>query len=111
MDERNDYNSIPMQLNKTAMQELIFELKLIEAYPMITLVLRMANDLLKKEKEQIIAARMNRMTDDELSYQTAEQYYNETYTENKTFNQNKFDPNFMHEWIINNGMRPTKEKE
>ena len=31
------------------------------------------------EKEQIIAARMNRMTDDELSYQTAEQYYNETY--------------------------------
>jgi hypothetical protein len=31
------------------------------------------------EKDQIIAARMNRMTDDELSYQTAEKYYNETY--------------------------------
>jgi hypothetical protein len=36
---------------------------------------------------------------------SAEQYYNET------FKQNKFDPNFMHEWIRNNGMRPTKEKE
>ena len=63
------------------------------------------------EKEQIIAAGMNRMTDDELSYQTSEQYYNETYAENKTFKQNKFDPNFMHEWIRNKGMRPTKEKE
>ena len=31
------------------------------------------------EKEQIIAARMDNMTDDELSYETAEQYYNETY--------------------------------
>lgn len=65
----------------------------------------------RMEKEQIIAARMNRMTDDELSYQTAEQYYNETYAENKTFKQNKFDPNFMHEWIRNKGMKPTKEKE
>jgi len=41
---------------KTAMQELIDELKLIEAYPMSPLVLRMATDLLEKEKEQIIEA-------------------------------------------------------
>lgn len=31
------------------------------------------------EKDQIICARMNGMTDDELSYINAEQYYNETY--------------------------------
>ena len=37
---------------KTAMQELIDELKLIEAYPMITLVLRMSNDLLAKKKSR-----------------------------------------------------------
>jgi len=39
---------------KTAMQEFIDELKLIEAYPMSPLVLRMATDLLEKEKEQMI---------------------------------------------------------
>ena len=39
---------------KTAMQELIDELKLIEAYPMNPLVLRIATDLLEKEKEQMI---------------------------------------------------------
>ena len=31
------------------------------------------------EREQIIGARMNSMTDDELSREVAEQYYNETY--------------------------------
>jgi hypothetical protein len=41
---------------KTAMQELIDNLKLIEAYPMNPLVLRIATDLLEKEKEQIIQA-------------------------------------------------------
>ena len=41
---------------KTAMQELIDELKLIEAYPMSPLVLTMATNLLEKEKEQIIEA-------------------------------------------------------
>ena len=59
---------------KTAMQELIFELKLIEAYPMITLVLRMANDLLEKEKEQIIEAYCEGNNDI-----SAEKYYNQTY--------------------------------
>jgi hypothetical protein len=76
MDERNDYNSIPMQHTQTAMQELIFELKLIEAYPMITLVLRMANDLLEKEKEQICDSYVEGL---EGLYMGAEQYYNQTY--------------------------------
>ena len=36
------------------MQELIDEIKLIESYPMNPLVLRIATDLLEKEKEQMI---------------------------------------------------------
>jgi hypothetical protein len=39
---------------RTAMQELIDEIKLIESYPMNPLVLRIATELLEKEKEQII---------------------------------------------------------
>ena len=62
----------------------------------------------RMEKDQIIDAYdKNKMG--RVDY--GEQYYNETYAENKTFKQNKFDPNFMHEWIRNKGMRPTKEKE
>jgi len=75
---------------KTAMQELIDELKLIEAYPMNPLVLRIATDLLEKEKEQI----MNAYSDGAkggangtkgqheygwVSIQTKEKYYNQTY--------------------------------
>jgi len=66
---------------KTAMQELIDELKLIEAYPMSPLVLRMAEDLLEKEKEQIIEAWI--ATDNKLQRLAAEQYYNQTYNQNK----------------------------
>ena len=82
MDERNDYNSIPMQHTQTAMQELIFELKLIEAYPMITLVLRMANDLLAKEKEQIIDAYIEGYTSWD-SEMTSLEYYTKTYNQKK----------------------------
>lgn len=42
-----------------------------------------ARKKLPLEKSQIICARMIGMTDDELSYQNSEQYYNETYI-NKT---------------------------
>lgn len=38
---------------KTAMQELISELKRVDDYPMMPFVIRIANDLLEKEKEQI----------------------------------------------------------
>ena len=61
---------------KTAMQELIDELKLIEAYPMNPLVLRIATDLLKKEKEQIIDA-SNSAFEDKTTW--GERYYNQTY--------------------------------
>ena len=63
---------------KTAMQELIDELKLIEAYPMNPLVLRIATDLLKKEKEQIIKA-MNYGLGNEKEIELGEYYYNKTY--------------------------------
>ena len=63
---------------KTAMQELIDELKLIEAYPMNPLVLRIATDLLEKEKEQIIKA-MNYGLGNEKEIELGEYYYNQTY--------------------------------
>ena len=72
---------------KTAMQELIDELKLIEAYPMNPLVLRIATDLLEKEKKQIINAHLEGWSDayDYLKSDSndearqAEDYYNQTY--------------------------------
>ena len=41
---------------KTALQELITELKRVEDYPMMPFVIKTANDLLEKEKEQIVKA-------------------------------------------------------
>jgi hypothetical protein len=68
----------------TAMQELIDELKLIEAYPMSPLVLRIATDLLEKEKEQIeIAFDLARDEVTSVFIIDGEDYYN------KKFNQNK----------------------
>ena len=64
---------------KTAMQELIDELKLIEAYPMSPLVLKMATDLLEKEKEQIINAHGLKYYDIGEVTITGENYYNQTY--------------------------------
>ena len=63
---------------KTAMQELIDELKLIEAFPMNPLVLRIATDLLEKEKEQIENAYMdgNHIKDE---FYNPKEYYNQTY--------------------------------
>jgi hypothetical protein len=88
---------------KTAMQELIDELKLIEAYPMSPLVLRIATELLEKEKEQIIQAANNgalksivhrenldKMSEDELrdslvkdTISYGDEYYNQSYNQNK----------------------------
>ena len=78
MDERNDYNSIPMQSNKTAMQELIDELESIKGYKYGGLVIRLIKDKLEKEKEQIIEAYCE--GNDNIS---AEEYYNRTYKQNK----------------------------
>ncbi len=69
------------------MQELISELKRVEDYPMMPFVIRMATDLLEKEKEQIIKARID--GDENYSlvggkrYEYAEQYYNQTYDQNE----------------------------
>ena len=65
------------------MQELIDELKLIEAYPMSPLVLRMATDLLEKEKEQIMDSYLQGSFDDGPNITNSEQYYNQTYNQNK----------------------------
>jgi hypothetical protein len=67
---------------KTAMQELIDELKLIEAYPMSPLVLKMATDLLEKEKEQI----RNAYNDGYFAaykYKDWEEYYKQNFNQNK----------------------------
>jgi len=61
---------------KTAMQELIDELKLIEAYPMSPLVLRMATDLLEKEKEQMLSEWKK-------GFEDAKYIYEQTYNQNK----------------------------
>jgi hypothetical protein len=71
---------------KTAMQELIDEIKLIESYPMNPLVLRIATDLLEKEKEQIIAAvRYGQNNYKENVYEEGELYYNEIYNSDAPF--------------------------
>jgi hypothetical protein len=71
---------------KTAMQELIDELKLIEAYPMSPLVLRMATDLLDKEKEQIMDSYLQGSFDDGPNITNSEQYYNQTYNQTNVGN-------------------------
>jgi len=67
-----------MNNQQTAMQELITELKRVEAYPMISFVIRIANDLLEKEKQQIINAFESGGLDGWL-LASSEEYYNETY--------------------------------
>ena len=72
---------------KTAMQELITELKRVEDYPMMSFVIKTANDLLEKEKEQIIDANIAGMEFIAVHpnhYKVdAEDYYNQTYKQNK----------------------------
>jgi hypothetical protein len=66
---------------KTVLQELISELKRVEDYPMMSFVIKTANDLLEKEKQQIIDAYNNGQQIPPFEY--AEQYYNQTYNQNK----------------------------
>ena len=66
---------------KTAMQELISELKRVEDYPMMPFVIRMATDLLEKEKEQIVEAFEQGL---EFGFPTnGSNYFNKTYNQNK----------------------------
>ena len=64
---------------KTAMQELIDEIKLIESYPMNPLLIKIATDLLDKEKEQIADAFRSGSTSSMLGGGHWTQYYNQTY--------------------------------
>ena len=88
------FTPIELPKPKTAMQELIDELKLIEAYPMSPLVLRIATDLLEKEKEQIIKSwekgystgcvvGSNDYTNEDEEKDNGNYYYNQTYNQNK----------------------------
>ena len=82
---------------KTAMQELIDELELINGYPMMALIIRLMKDKLNKEKEQSITDYSNgflnglgyKKEDKNIMYGVIMQskaegdiYYNETYNEN-----------------------------
>lgn len=65
---------------KTAMQNLIEELKYVEDLPMISGIIKRAYILLEKEKEQICDSYVEGL---EGIYMGAEQYYNQTYNQNK----------------------------
>jgi hypothetical protein len=58
-------------------------LKRVEDYPMMSFVIKTANDLLEKEKEQIIDAYYGKI-DGVYGYREAgEEYYNQTFNQNK----------------------------
>jgi hypothetical protein len=86
----------------TAMQELIDELERVRLMTNMNFVIRIATDLLEKEKEQIIEAanngalksivhkeKLDKMSEDELRDSLVEdtisygdEYYNQTYNQN-----------------------------
>jgi len=88
---------------KTAMQELIDELERVRLMTNMNFVIRIATDLLEKEKQQIIDAgnggflinflhreKLAKMSDDELrdslvenTISYGEEYYNQTFNQNK----------------------------
>lgn len=61
------------------MQELIDEIKLIESYPMNPLIIKIATDLLEKEKEQIIDFSYGCVQ--HISREDIEQYYDKVYNQ------------------------------
>ena len=81
MDERNDYNSIPMQHTvKTAVEWLECELKKI---PFIN-VIEVFERAKQMEKEQIINAHGLRYSDITEETVNGEDYYNQTYNNENT---------------------------
>jgi hypothetical protein len=74
---------------KTVLQELISELKRVEDYPMMSFVIKTANDLLEKEKQQIMKANMDGYKEGCTFHSfghrplTTEEYYRQTYNQNK----------------------------
>ena len=81
---KNQSTISKMETTQTAMQTLIAwgdEMLLKHPQKILSFAeaIDKAEELLEMEKDQIVAARMNGMTDNELSYLNAEEYYNETY--------------------------------
>jgi hypothetical protein len=72
---------------KTAMEELIKELYYIQELPMVSGIIKRAELLVEKEKEQIINAHLNGQSDHHFSLESrmaeSEDYYNQTYNQNK----------------------------
>jgi hypothetical protein len=64
---------------KTAMQELIDELERVRLMTNMNFVIRIATDLLDKEKEQIMDSYLQGSFDDGPNITNSEQYYNQTY--------------------------------
>jgi len=67
---------------KTAMQELIEEFKYVQEFPMILGIIKRAELLLEKEKEQILDAYLKGY----IHYYPkvdSKEYYNQTYNQNK----------------------------
>ena len=65
------------------MQELIDELESIKGYKYGGLIIRLMKEKLEKEKEQIINAHGLRYSDITEETVSGEQYYNQTYSQNK----------------------------
>jgi hypothetical protein len=76
---------------QTVLQELISELKRVEDYPMMSFVIKTANDLLEKEKEQIVdaydrgykACDLDEALEINKTMFSGEKYYEQTYNQNK----------------------------
>jgi uncharacterized protein (DUF2164 family) len=69
---------------KTAMQELIDELERVRLMTNMNFVIRIATDLLEKEKEQIIETFDNGIYVGTYAVdKDGEEYYNQTYNQNK----------------------------
>lgn len=79
MDEKNDYNSIPMQPTQTAMQELLEHLNNEWSSPSDcwnpSKVIDKVESMIEKEKDQII----NAYESYPALIMSAEEYYNQTY--------------------------------
>ena len=69
---------------KTAMQELIDELKRVQSMTNMNFVIKVATDLLEKEKEQIINTYWDAYKEGQISSDvTADEYYNQNYKNNE----------------------------
>ena len=85
MDERNDYNSIPMQHTKTAVEWLVEQLaRKNNEFQALTFYYDHKEEIQQAkqmEKEQIMDAFLNGKVNHSKLW--SEEYYNQTYNQNK----------------------------